>query len=72
MNVTRDLSIAYCKGGITEGLKHHAQPRIQGIYSFSVYLSINTQTCQLIVEDDELDICMYCEDVLPPTSWSVL
>lgn len=72
MNVTRDLSIAYCDGNITEGLKYPAQPRIQGIYSFSVYLSINTQTCQLTIEDDELDICMYCEDVPPSTSWSVL
>lgn len=72
MNVTRDLSIAYCEGGIMEGLKYPAQPRIQGVYSFSVYLSMSTQTCQLAVEDDELDICMYCEDVLPSTSWSVL
>jgi len=72
MNVTRDLSIAYCGNNITEGLKHPAQPRIQGVYSFSVYLSINTQTCQLTVGDGELNICMYCEDVPPPTSWSVL
>lgn len=72
MNVTRDLSIAYCEGGITQSLKYPAQPRILGLYSFSVYIYLDTQTRQMSIDDDKLDICMYCDDVLPPISWSIL
>ena len=72
MNITRDLSIAYCDGGLTQWLTYPAQPRIQGLYSFSVYISLDAQTCQMSIDDDDIDICMYCENVLPPISWSIL